>query len=1099
MAFPPLVSSTPPPLDSFGESDEDEFGDFTTGGIDGLSIASDSPQKLLTPIQTPTPLHTVSPKVNGVTEHSSATETPTKSELIIKSSFEEDILIVEKTEDRVSCIKLNNRTDSGSVNNNNQKEADSVKNSELEVLENDGLTNVKSNSNSSNHISIQDDLDKSGFVNTDVVSSNNSSLADSTKTGSEQEDSLHNLEVNEDPEPLSLVLDDPSSIPETQENLDDDFYDYQNFKDTIKCDTPPCNSTYDSKDLDRNEDSSLTLKKNTKDVEEQKKFSFTQEEYTFDGFNTVVDSNEFLPVSKEIDSSNNDEINVEKFEADFADFVIADDEDEDAINVNNCARSQIEFSIDSKGIDRDVSELDDSQDKLSKDVLDDDSKLIQNSDETVQDKSKFQCKSVNTVGTCAISESITGILANDFDDLDDHDEIKKPTATGAEDGTPYAQSKDINFENLNTANPIKVHQDVDDGFAEFAIAQPDLHLEINLNTSDDNDTNAGVQNVVIAAVTDGFSEFAENHEFPEKANQNKHIIPENDSCEAKFQEAKSAKLPEEFIVEAILNDFQTALPPLDDESPKNIIDDFTDFACHDVAMSNFSITDEVSNLETASTVLRDMPMEIAEVTASEDFRNSQMQPVNVNEDYLDNLKTTTVQEDDDFGDFADFSDTPAGPATEWKPNIEEPKILLTEYKNNDDNDDDFGDFGDFGDFESSAAIASVAAVVEKPQISFRESISRIENKNAANKIEDIITNMFPVVPDTREVNLQPLIAKSDDVWQGLKSVEETNALSYQWTNSTSNNVLLGALGIDSRNILFGPRWNPNIPRFAANLGFTPLEPVKASTEAQQASTSNSSKTQSSLSSEEVPAAQFDWNSSGLVNPLDSSGGLSVLLPLDLLYPFDPLLTPHCSAHSESYHHHAACTRSSIYYYPSDSNSTHEHGHPHSVKSYRSTELFNSSAISQKHSQQSKIIEPLPGPSTGEWKKKSESETGMKSKSSGQKSLKSVGHVNNKPFLISNISSRGETTRTETAKSDVAKHELQQQRKSSLNKREHLQSPEHLVLDRYGRPMTVRAETMRVLKQLPDLSFLSARTLLYNPEQKQIIQDLGAMINRKMPG
>lgn len=35
MAIPPLVSSTPPPLDSFGESDEDEFGDFTAAGIDG--------------------------------------------------------------------------------------------------------------------------------------------------------------------------------------------------------------------------------------------------------------------------------------------------------------------------------------------------------------------------------------------------------------------------------------------------------------------------------------------------------------------------------------------------------------------------------------------------------------------------------------------------------------------------------------------------------------------------------------------------------------------------------------------------------------------------------------------------------------------------------------------------------------------------------------------------------------------------------------------------------------------------------------------------------------------------------------------------------
>lgn len=28
--------------------------------------------------------------------------------------------------------------------------------------------------------------------------------------------------------------------------------------------------------------------------------------------------------------------------------------------------------------------------------------------------------------------------------------------------------------------------------------------------------------------------------------------------------------------------------------------------------------------------------------------------------------------------------------------------------------------------------------------------------------------------------------------------------------------------------LFGPRWNNSVPRFAANLGFSPLEPVRAS-------------------------------------------------------------------------------------------------------------------------------------------------------------------------------------------------------------------------------------------------------------------------------
>lgn len=61
--------------------------------------------------------------------------------------------------------------------------------------------------------------------------------------------------------------------------------------------------------------------------------------------------------------------------------------------------------------------------------------------------------------------------------------------------------------------------------------------------------------------------------------------------------------------------------------------------------------------------------------------------------------------------------------------------------------------------------------------------------------------MFPMIPEHHEVELKSLIDKTDKVWQNVKSVEETNALTYQWANSNSNNVLLNALGIDSRNIV----------------------------------------------------------------------------------------------------------------------------------------------------------------------------------------------------------------------------------------------------------------------------------------------------------
>lgn len=61
--------------------------------------------------------------------------------------------------------------------------------------------------------------------------------------------------------------------------------------------------------------------------------------------------------------------------------------------------------------------------------------------------------------------------------------------------------------------------------------------------------------------------------------------------------------------------------------------------------------------------------------------------------------------------------------------------------------------------------------------------------------------MFPITSEYHEIELKPLIDKADKVWQNMKSVEETNALTFQWANSNSNNVLLNALDIDSRNIV----------------------------------------------------------------------------------------------------------------------------------------------------------------------------------------------------------------------------------------------------------------------------------------------------------
>lgn len=154
-----------------------------------------------------------------------------------------------------------------------------------------------------------------------------------------------------------------------------------------------------------------------------------------------------------------------------------------------------------------------------------------------------------------------------------------------------------------------------------------------------------------------------------------------------------------------------------------------------------------------------------------------------------------------------------------------------------------------------------------------------------------------------------------------------------------------------------------------------------------------------------------------------------------------------------------------------------------MKSQNLPDLTSGPFKQQKSSQTSKIIEPLPGPCTVEWKKKTEQDLGARQKNPSHKPLRSVSSTNNKSFLVSNNSSKA--------------HEYH--RKSSVGRKESSQGVEQVIMDRYGRPMTVQAETVKVLNQLPDLSFLNARTLLFSREQKQIVHDLGAMINRKMPG
>ncbi|XP_076652524.1 aftiphilin isoform X2 [Halictus rubicundus] len=785
MAFPPLVSSTPPPLDNFGDSEEDEFGDFTTGGIDGLSVSSDSPHKLVTPVQTPLPSQHASPKLNGISEAIEDDSQP----VVLKSTISEDLLILEKTENTVSEIKL--KTEVETIN-----EVNNCKRS---------LENVNNNG-------IEDNREKRVFSEVGLVS-------ESSSCGeSEQEATPNNLE---DLEPLSLDLGDPTAAPEIIQPLDDDFYEYEQFED--------------SQNWISNNDVPT-------DISKPDYFEFQ----------------EAGDVSNNLNGLNKD-------------FSIVDKQD---VNV--------EFE---KPVEQPTAEA--------------------------------QCTAILNVPDERVDFEIDADNSKPANTEQFHDSVE-------ENPPSVSEPKD---ESTNR-NPAEL-EEIADEFYEFSEAKP---------TSVEND-----------------------------------FLP-------------SEPLP---VISRCSNE------------------EFGDFECD-------------ATLETSTRTFQLEFHNFPDATEGSERKND------------------LEAEDDDFGDFTNFTDQ-----TQFE-KVDETKVP-------DKEEDD--DFGDFNDFES----AFQQPEAEPPPFSLKESMSRIENKNAANKIEDIITTMFPADTEQCEIQIQTLISQADKVWHSIKSVEETNALTYQWANSTSNNVLLNSLGIDSRNILFGPRWNPNVPRFAANLGFTPLEPIKATVETQPTAMTNTSKCQSSNNSEEVPAAQFDWNSSGLVNPLEAN------------------------ASEVSVVNRARCNSVS--------------------KAETIESLENEILKSQKRSQPSKMIEPLPAPRPADWKRKSDLDPGHKPRNSG--SQRNVPMEKQFSTNEKHAATDRQYVSSEKQHSSVEKQYLPEKTSSgdmyrgkSVNKRS--SGSEHVVMDRFGRVMPIQAETARVLNRLPDLSFLNARTLLLDRDHKQIACELGVM-SRKMPG
>nr|XP_025035986.1 aftiphilin [Pelodiscus sinensis] len=160
--------------------------------------------------------------------------------------------------------------------------------------------------------------------------------------------------------------------------------------------------------------------------------------------------------------------------------------------------------------------------------------------------------------------------------------------------------------------------------------------------------------------------------------------------------------------------------------------------------------------------------------------------------------------------------------------------------------------------------------------------------------EEIISLNLFLETDDKQTRTGETLANSGNQ---LQKIHDAYGLRYQWGGSHSNKKLLCSLGIDTRNILFtGNKKQPVIvPMYAAGLGMLeptkePLKPISAAEKiASIGQTTPVSPEMNTCTSdqfqESLPPVQFDWSSSGLTNPLDASGG-STLLNLDFFGPVD---------------------------------------------------------------------------------------------------------------------------------------------------------------------------------------------------------------------
>jgi len=176
------------------------------------------------------------------------------------------------------------------------------------------------------------------------------------------------------------------------------------------------------------------------------------------------------------------------------------------------------------------------------------------------------------------------------------------------------------------------------------------------------------------------------------------------------------------------------------------------------------------------------------------------------------IEKTVVEEPNEFQFEADFSafevnfdnqfqsfSNSNNEGQEFHTSIEKTVAVIDDetFLNETINDDDDDDFGDFNDFEHQGPSQDTLIAPHEIQ----QTLSILDDS----EVKTILSEMFPVnqiVTDESSSAIYPIINKDKgNDMKIVNDVESTLALSYDYKDSSTNHILIKALGIDERNIV----------------------------------------------------------------------------------------------------------------------------------------------------------------------------------------------------------------------------------------------------------------------------------------------------------